>query len=376
MNIDVISEVVMKKKIAILESGFMKYYLKDFLFLCESNGIIVDLFCLNCTKSFSPCVKKIFFLTTKYNPKNIKSIYELEKEIKSVVNINDYDYFLSDCIKLSFGCNILHNLSLAGKLYAAENPLMRFLVLLTHQNRLRMQTKHFEKCPKIFAASNVVKNDYIKHCKISPDKIVVVYPGTNNSNEQVIEKETTKNFVIGSVTCGFITKGGFNVLRALRVLLKKRKDIILKMINPKYKKQIILKLYLKVFGLEKYVTFLPFQENINDFYKEIDCLICASKYEAFGRIVTEAMTRKVPVVVGSNIGASEILEDGSNAFIFNAYENASENLANKIEEVMLIDKDKLHLLKNNAVQVATSYTWENFAKEIFNELYLKKVSYK
>lgn len=143
MNIDVINGVVMKKKIAILESGFMKYYLKDFLFLCESNGIDVDLFCLNCTRSFSPCVKKVHFLTTKYNPKNIKSIYELENEIKSVVNINDYDYFLSDCIKLSFSCNILHNLSLAGKLHAAENPLMRFLVLLTHQNRLRMQTNHF-----------------------------------------------------------------------------------------------------------------------------------------------------------------------------------------------------------------------------------------
>ena len=366
----------MKKKIAILESGFMRYYLKDFLFLCEINGIDVDLFCLNCTKSFSPCVKKIYFLATNYNPKNIKSIYELENEIKSVVDIDNYDYFLSDCIKLSFACNILHNLSLAGKLYAAENPLIRFLVLLTHKNRLRMQTKHFKKCPKIFAASNVVKNDYIKHCEISPNKIVVVYPGTNNSNEEIIEKSSTEKFVIGSVTCGFITKGGFNVLRALRVLVKRRKNIIVKMINPKYKKQIILKLYLKIFGLEKYVTFLPFQKNINDFYKEIDCLVCASKYEAFGRIVTEAMTRRVPVVVGSNMGASEILEDGNNAFIFNAYENATENLANKIEEVMLVDKEKLSLLKNNAVKVANSYTWGNFAKEIFNELYLKNFSYK
>lgn len=178
---------------------------------------------------------------------------------------------------------------------------------------------------------------------------------------------------IGAVTCGFTTKGGYTILEALRILKNKypNKKIKVRIINPNHKKQKLLQLYLKFYGLNRYVDFLPFQNDINKFYKTLDCLICASRYEAFGRVVTEAMLCKTPTITGSNIGAADIIEDGINGFLFDGTNNPAKNLALKLEEIMLkkFNKEDFSTLTRNALSTAQKLTWKNFAQNIFEGLY-------
>ena len=46
-----------------------------------------------------------------------------------------------------------------------------------------------------------------------------------------------------------------------------------------------------------------------------DVFIYPSRYDTFGLVVTEAMASGVPVVVGRNIGAAELIEDGRNGLL-------------------------------------------------------------
>ena len=116
------------------------------------------------------------------------------------------------------------------------------------------------------------------------------------------------------------------------------------------------------------VEFYGYQDNINNFYNQAHCLTCQSIYEAFGRIVTEAMYQKIPVIVGNNIGASDIVNNGVNGFIFEDNKNRYRNLALKIKEVY--DKyNDLNPLVENAYKTSKQLTWQNFAEEIFYNLY-------
>ena len=74
--------------------------------------------------------------------------------------------------------------------------------------------------------------------------------------------------------------------------------------------------------------------------------------------------------MGSNVGASEIVKDGVNAFVYNADKKRAYNLAQKIKEVYDRYNDLDELIEN-AYELSKTFTWENFAKQIFEGLYGK-----
>jgi glycosyltransferase involved in cell wall biosynthesis len=67
-------------------------------------------------------------------------------------------------------------------------------------------------------------------------------------------------------------------------------------------------------GVEQRVHFMGPQEP-DRVYPAADAFIYPSRYDAFGMVVTEAMASGVPVVVGRNIGAAELIQDGENGLL-------------------------------------------------------------
>lgn len=361
----------MKNKIAIIESGFMSNYIEEFMQLCKKHNIEVHLFTFYINSNYETLADRVFKLESVYRPKKFETKTIVEEEIKSLVNTDDYDYFLTDCMGLSFTCNIFHNISLTQRMSIARNPIYRKILQIFHKKQIDHEKHYYKNCPKMVVVSNYLKEDYSNNCSYPKEKIIVAYPGTNNDNLINLPENTSKNtFTIGAVTCGFVTKGGYNVLGALRVLKKKYSytQLRARIINPTYAKQKLLKLFVKLTGLNRYVDFLPYQKDINKFYKTVDCVICASNYEAFGRVVTEAMLCNRPVIVGSNVGAADIIQDGGNGFIFDN-QNPAKNLAEKIETVMQ-NKGHLQNLTKEAYRTAKQLSWQNFAQSIFYSLYV------
>jgi glycosyltransferase involved in cell wall biosynthesis len=61
---------------------------------------------------------------------------------------------------------------------------------------------------------------------------------------------------------------------------------------------------------------IPWQENLNGVWPMIDCLVHTADTEPFGRVIIEAMERKVPVIAADAFGPSEILDDCITGFLF------------------------------------------------------------
>ena len=353
----------------------MYSYIEPFLDLCEKNNIEVDFFKFAHDKvSFEVKAKNKYIINTKWKAKKFNTNKEIEAEIKNLVNVEEYDYFMSDTMGLSFpnACNFFHGHTTKYKLEHIYKGILQIAFKLGHLNLIQKEAEYYKNTKYCFVGSNEMKEDYVKNCNIAPEKIKILHPGKDNRIEADIKrKEKNDIFVIGAITCGFQLKGGYNILEAIRKLKKEfsPKQIHFRLINPNYQKQALVKMYLKLFGIEQYVEFLPFQDNINNFYSTLDCLICASNAEAFGRVVTEAMISGVPVITGANVGASEIIQNKVNGYVYQYGKNTVNNLVEAVKTAYNERNNNEKLIKN-AKDTANNISWENFTNRLFDILYL------
>ena len=97
------------------------------------------------------------------------------------------------------------------------------------------------------------------------------------------------------------------------------------------------------------------------FYTSIDLLVHPAKYEAFGMVITEALSMAVPVLCSSECGATETITDRNGRKIR--------------EDCPLFDwvASANEILDDHEVEVSFSRNWSEVAKE-YLELYMKVLS--
>ena len=76
---------------------------------------------------------------------------------------------------------------------------------------------------------------------------------------------------------------------------------------------------------------------MGDFYNSIDCLLMPSLIEPFGMVATEALSTGCPVITGSHCGASDIITDNVNGFLYSG--NKSVKSLSNVMEIVLNKKD-------------------------------------
>ena len=345
------------KKLAVLNAHFIRLYLESLVDICHKYGITVDLYTFREGLAPYAGIDNVFYAGEKPNLKSAKSIKEFNKRL--------YD--------MTKGC-VFHVYSIVERMRLCPNFLYRLIFYLGHYQRIKYFKNLFQKQPKIFAVSSIVKDDLVRNCNIPEERIKIIFPGCENSElveEYDIKKyDKTKPFVFGLSAVGFVRKGGFLFLDAIRRLKKDYPNIKAKIIYPDYKKNLGLMLYLWFYNLKDTVEIVGYQKDMSAFYRSLDCLVVPSIFEAFGRVVIEGMTHKIPVIVGSGVGAKDIIKDGGNGFVFEADGYSGKPLAEKMKEVIR-NYNNLDNLVNSAYTLSKSgFTWKNFGEEIFKELYL------
>lgn len=178
-----------------------------------------------------------------------------------------------------------------------------------------LQKKQFKV---LVTNSKMMKKDLESRFDLSDKKVVVHYPQINidkflNTKDNIREELSIAK---ETVVIGLITSGNFKK-RNVKLLLQAVKNL-----------ETDHKLHILIAGKDKSepfqtllqdmkhkVTFLPPTDNVQKYYNSCDIFVLPAHIEEFGMSVVEAMACEKPVIVGQNVGSSEILPGPSKEFI-------------------------------------------------------------
>ncbi len=327
----------------------------ELVFRSINDGCTVDLYCtsyLTQNNILKPKINKIVYIG---HPKDFKCPDKIEKfyaKVKSLTEKENYDFVISENISPPIDIGILQGHSLEH--YKKKSGKLFGFLKRKHINA----QKKWLKTPyrKIIVPSEILKEELKENFNMPEENFTVIYPGVDRPDINQAQHDPPPIFTFGLSAPSFEKKGGYDFLRAIKVLMDKNYIFRAKIIYPKHKKNLKLQYLLGWYGLKDKIEFLDYQEDMRKFYNSINCIVMPSYMETFGLVALEAMVNKIPAIVGVNCGAREIIIDGHNGFI------AGDNLAEKME-LLLANKVDYDELSNNAYEAALSYNWDDFYKK-------------
>lgn len=345
----------------------------------SDNGHNTHLFCVQyngkTNQEFFNEKTPITYLKAKSKDfKNPEKVEKLYKKLQNQLKENHFDHIISENITPPIGVSFIQGHSALKYSQIIKNPISKFIFKIKKSSLIKYQNKWLnQNNNQIIVPSNILKNELLENFKLDKNNIHVLYPcidlpktEINIDFNDVINKN--REIVFGISALNFTYKGGYTFIKALHILKKQGYSFKAKILNDKYyKKNTNIKLIwlINKYKLQRNIEFLPRQNDMKNFYESIDCLIMPSLIETFGLVALEAMSFKRPCITSSVSGASEILKEGENGFVFNSDKNASENLAEKMK-ILIETPTLLKNLSSNSYQTAKKMNWNDFYMEFTN----------
>lgn len=217
-------------------------------------------------------------------------------------------------------------------------------VAMIHERILQGQ-----KFKVLVCNSKMMQEDLTKRFSIPIEKTTVIYPEVDlskfnlkNYEENRAEMRNKLHIKSDEFLMGMITSGNFKkrnvplIVNTLKELIDSGRTNIKLLIagknnDPSFQKQI------DELGLSSYVIMAPSIKDVEKYYHAIDLFLLPALIEEFGRSVLEAMSSRLPVIVSSNVGSSEIITFKREQVILT--ELTTEELFAKI--ISLVDQQKL-----------------------------------
>ena len=197
------------------------------------------------------------------------------------------------------------------------------------------------------------------------DKYHLIYNGinTNRFPEKQIEKPHDR-FVIGYAGRISEEKGIIELLDAIKYLHELGKSVELRMCGAiSEQSKHMIEAHIRNNNMELYVSNLGFQNNMNDFYRSIHCLVTPSKVkEAFGLVICESMYCKTPVITSTSGAQEEIITNGEDGILINSvnYKCISDAIIKCMENPIIYQK----LRENGYSRVNSSFTIKRMVESI------------
>lgn len=239
-------------------------------------------------------------------------------------------------------------------------------------------------CKKFVAVSSLTKDIFLQEYKINPAEVAVIHPGVDlndykKNDKDSVRSSTRKKFglnntdpVILFVSMNFEIKGLDDILFSLAKL---------KTQNCKFKLIVAgkgnIKKYAKIAKEAKIISDVIFtgpvnKENLISMYLASDLYIMLSKFDTFGMVVLEAMAAGLPVIISSNVGAKDLVQEDKNGFIIS---NTSDHdyIASRLE--IMLDGNIRPKMSAAAYQTAAENTWDMVAakyRDIYTDILAAK----
>jgi D-inositol-3-phosphate glycosyltransferase len=220
------------------------------------------------------------------------------------------------------------------------------------------------------------KENLLKHCQASAEKIGVVPCGVNLDLFRLMDRAAARQrlgfdpdeSIVLYVGRFDPIKGIDRLLEAMAYLkhLKRMRLVIVGGDDPDTPEYQNLQQLSAKFGIQKSVRFVGRveQNQLPPYYSAADALVVPSCYESFGLVGLESLACGTPVVA-TRVGAMEdIIEDGKTGHV--VADLTPRGLANSIEKV--ISNPAGTLLSAKAIRASVlKYGWSNVAAAVYTE---------
>jgi glycosyltransferase involved in cell wall biosynthesis len=122
---------------------------------------------------------------------------------------------------------------------------------------------------------------------------------------------TDATFRVGIVGGSFLRKGIIYLLRALKLLNKPNVVLYMRSTEGNVTSHPEASRLCGELGVE----FVPYLEDINEFYQSLDVFVLPSIDEGFGMVAYEALANGTPVIASSNVGSIDGLAPGKEILV-------------------------------------------------------------
>lgn len=227
----------------------------------------------------------------------------------------------------------------------------------------------FEKLYRIFYSnldyivcqSQYMADDLIENYKIKKAKIKVINNPVDIEKIRYLAEEKSE-IEIDKNKINLITVGRLNPVKQYDYLI----DMFSKLDKKQYHLYIVgegsekirIEKRIKELGLEENVSLLGRKKNPFSIVRQCDIFILTSKYEGFPNVVLEALALNLPILsLKSPGGVLEIIKEGENGYYFE-----EKDLEEKIQKVLLMNKDKIikNIMKYDKNRIINKYEDEIF----------------
>lgn len=184
-------------------------------------------------------------------------------------------------------------------------------------------------------------------------RVHVVYDGVDPGYFRPIEVQRPRKTILFTIGALLWWKGYDHLLKAMKIVQGKDKDIELWIAGTGADAEAIKKMSEKL-GLRntKFLGYIR-QEDVVKMYNKCDAFISASPEEPFGITYVEAMACGKPVIAANNAGPKEIVAKGTG---FLAKPRSASDLAGKILEAK--GSDLKGMGESARRHVIRNFTWE------------------
>lgn len=211
-----------------------------------------------------------------------------------------------------------------------------------------------------------------------PGQWQIIHPGVDvarfsSPDRNACRTETRGRYGIGAddllilfVGMNFEVKGLDTIIAALAKARTARPDANIRLLvvgrgnERKYGK------IAESLGVADAVIFAGTQHaGLERFYRAADVFTLFSAFDTFGMVVLEAMAAGLPVIVSPNVGAKDMVDEGSNGFIL-PFPEDGDAAADRIAK--LANKELREAMGAAAAQAASMHDWGRLAEKI-GEMY-------
>jgi UDP-glucose:(heptosyl)LPS alpha-1,3-glucosyltransferase len=280
-----------------------------------------------------------------------------------------------------------HERIFAADIYTLHGVPHRFWIHCVRKKKMSLYdlaTSWVEKklvtqgnCQKFIAVSNLTRDIFLQEYNIDPQRVTVIHPGVDLNDYATADKRLIRGDIRKEY--GFRSEEPIILFASMNFEIKGLDAIMLSLAKLKARQHSFKLLIAGKGNLRKY-TQMAREANIADevvftgmlskeklirLYLAGDMYIMLSKFDTFGMVVLEAMAAGLPVIISSNVGAKDLVQEGENGFIISDTSDA-DYIASKIG--ILLKENIRSLMAQNAFDTAKQNTWEMVATK-YQDIY-------